>query len=402
MKLVGISMDLTTQKPPQDRGQIPGNGDNLRDFAFEVIKEDGSTGARAGLLKTPHGEVETPVFMPVGTQGTVKTLSPQDLKECGVQIVLANTYHLYLRPGPELVERAGGLHRFASWDGPILTDSGGYQVFSLADLNKVTEEGVTFQSHWDGSFHLFTPEKVIQVERMLGADIVMPLDRCLPYPSSREEAKLANELTIKWAQRCQKEMGQDTNQALFGIVQGGTYRELREDCARSIVGMDLPGYAIGGLSVGEPKSAMYEMLEVVLPLLPKEKPRYLMGVGMPEDLAGCVALGVDMFDCVIPTRNGRNGTLFTWKGKLVVKNAEYAEQFNPPDPDCTCYTCQNFSRAYLRHLFQAGELLGPRLATLHNIHFFTQLMSRMRAAIKEGRFSEWKRGFLSVYEDRPK
>ena len=373
------------------------DGDNLKDFHFEVIQEDSSIGARVGLLKTPHGRVETPVFMPVGTQGTVKTLSPKDLKECGVEIVLANTYHLYLKPGPELVEKAGGLHRFVGWDGPILTDSGGYQVFSLADLNKVTEEGVTFQSHWDGSFHLFTPEKVIQVERMLGADIVMPLDRCLPYPSSHEEAKLANELTIKWAQRCKKEMGQDTKQALFGIVQGGTYRELREDCARSMVELDFPGYAIGGLSVGEPKSAMYEMLKFVLPLLPREKPRYLMGVGMPEDLVGCVALGVDMFDCVIPTRNGRNGTLFTWKGKLVVKNAEYAYQFIPPDPDCTCYTCQNFSRAYLRHLFQAGELLGPRLATLHNIHFFIRLMSQMRKAIKERRFVDWKRELLSLY-----
>ncbi len=369
----------------------------MEGFAFEIIAEDSSTGARAGLLKTPHGEVETPVFMPVGTQGTVKTLSPQDLEECGVQIVLSNTYHLYLRPGPELVEKAGGLHRFVGWDGPILTDSGGYQVFSLADLNRVTEKGVTFQSHWDGSFHLFTPEKVIRVEKMLGADIVMPLDRCLPYPSSYEEARQASELTIKWAQRCKEEMAEDTNQALFGIVQGGTYSQLRENCARSIVEMDFPGYAVGGLSVGEPKSAMYEMLQVVLPLLPKKKPRHLMGVGMPEDLVGCVTLGVDMFDCVIPTRNGRNGTLFTWKGKLVVKNAAYTDQFLPPDPDCGCYTCQNFSRAYLRHLFQAGELLGPRLATLHNIYFFTQLMSQMRAAISQGEFSDWKRNFLSMY-----
>ena len=369
----------------------------MRDFSFEVIAEDPSTQARAGLLNTPHGEVETPVFMPVGTQGTVKTLSPQDLRESGVQIILSNTYHLYLRPGPELVQRAGGLHRFAGWDGPILTDSGGYQVFSLADLSKVTEEGVTFQSHLDGSFHLFTPERVIQVERMLGADIVMPLDRPLPYPSSYEEAKLANELTIKWAQRSQEELGQENDQALFGIVQGSTYRELREDSSRRLVEMDFPGYAIGGLSLGEPKSAMWEMLQVVLPLLPRQKPRYLMGVGMPDDLVGCVAQGVDMFDCVIPTRNGRNGTLFTSKGKLVVKNAAYANQFIPPDPDCDCYTCRHFTRAYLRHLFQAGELLGPRLATLHNIHFFTRLMSRMRAAIREGIFTEWREGFLSTY-----
>ena len=369
----------------------------MRDFSFEVIAEDPSTQARAGLLSTPHGMVETPVFMPVGTQGTVKTLSPQDLRESGVQIILSNTYHLYLRPGPELVQRAGGLHRFAGWDGPILTDSGGYQVFSLADLSKVTEEGVTFQSHLDGSFHLFTPEKVIQVERMLGADIVMPLDRPLPYPSSYEEAKLANELTVRWARRCQEEMGEGERQALFGIVQGSTYRELREDSSRRLVEMDFPGYAIGGLSLGEPKSAMYEMLQVVLPLLPRQKPRYLMGVGMPDDLVGCVAQGVDMFDCVIPTRNGRNGTLFTSKGKLVVKNAAYANQFIPPDPDCDCYTCRHFTRAYLRHLFQAGELLGPRLATLHNIHFFTRLMTQMRAAIREGGFTEWREGFLSTY-----
>ncbi len=375
----------------------------MGDFSFEIVAEDDPTQARAGRLRTPHGTVETPVFMPVGTQGTVKTLSPRDLKECGVQVILSNTYHLYLRPGPELVQRAGGLHRFAGWDGPILTDSGGYQVFSLADLSKVTEEGVTFQSHLDGSFHLFTPEKVIQVEKMLGGDIIMPLDHPLSYPASYEEAKLANELTIRWAQRSLKEMGQENGQALFGIVQGSTYKGLREDGSRRLVETDFPGYAIGGLSLGEPKSAMYEMLQVVLPLLPKQKPRYLMGVGMPEDLVGCVAQGVDMFDCVIPTRNGRNGTLFTWRGKLVVKNAAYASQFIPPDADCDCYTCRNFSRAYLRHLFQAGELLGPRLATLHNIHFFTQLMSRMRMAIKEGKFSDWRESFLSVYkEDRPK
>ncbi len=361
----------------------------MSNFAFEVIKEDGPTEARAGRLTTPHGEVETPVFMPVGTQGTVKTLSPQDLKECGVQIVLANTYHLYLRPGPELVERAGGLHRFASWDGPILTDSGGYQVFSLADLNKVTEEGVTFQSHWDGSFHLFTPEKVIQVERMLGADIVMPLDRCLPYPSSRQEAKLANKLTIKWAQRSQKEMGQDTNQALFGIVQGGTYRELREDCARSIVGMDLPGYAIGGLSVGEPKSAMWEMLEVVLPLLPKEKPRYLMGVGMPRDMVLAVAAGVDMFDCVLPTRNGRNGVAFTSDGPIRLKNTCHRTDAGPLDKECSCYTCRNFSRSYVRHLAMAGEMLSGILLSIHNLSFYQGLMGQIRRSIREGNFRQF-------------
>ena len=343
-------------------------------FRFTITQKDADTSARIGVLTTPHGTVETPIFMPVGTQGTVKTLSPKELKAARVQIILGNTYHLYLRPGPDIIAEAGGLHNFMQWNGPILTDSGGYQVFSLADLNRITEDGVTFQSHWDGSYHLFTPEKVIQIQQAIGADIIMTLDECTPYPCSYEYAHRSNEMTLRWAHRCKEQHDAAGAQTLFGIVQGSTYPELREKSAKSLVEIDFEGYAIGGLSVGEPKSVMYEMIEAAVTHLPLDKPRYLMGVGKPEDLVKTVSLGTDMFDCVIPTRNGRNGTLFTRKGKLVVKNSEYATDFSPVDEECSCYTCRTFSRAYLRHLFQAGEMLGPRLATLHNIHFFLDLM----------------------------
>ena len=367
---------------------------------FEILKEDAGTGARLGRIYTPHGVVDTPAFMPVGTQGTVKTLSPEELAECGVQMICCNTYHLYLRPGETVVEEAGGIHKFISWDRAILTDSGGFQVFSLADLREVSSEGVVFQSHLNGSHHKLTPEKVVEVQVLLGADIIMALDECLPYPATHEEAKDSTENTIDWARRGKEtherltgKRGQE--QALFGIVQGSTYPELRKRCAESLVELDLPGYAVGGLSVGEPKAVTFEIVELTLGVLPKDRPRYLMGVGPPEDLLDAVSLGVDLFDCVLPTRNGRTGSLFTRAGRLVVKNAVYAEDFTPVDPNCGCYTCTNFSRAYLRHLFQAGEILGPRLATLHNIHFFSQLMKNMRQSLREDRFSEWKREVLS-------
>lgn len=374
----------------------------MSQFGFEVVKEDARSRARLGRMRTPHGVVETPAFMPVGTQGTVKTLSPAELLECGAQIVCCNTYHLYLRPGEKVVAEAGGLHKFISWDRPILTDSGGFQVFSLADLREVTSQGVTFQSHLDGSYHQFTPEKVIEIQALLGADIVMTLDECLPYPTTRENAKASAELTIDWAGRGQavhqslvSERGLE--QTLFGIVQGSTYPDLRRECAARLVELNLPGYAVGGLSVGEPKPLTFEMAELTLEVLPRDKPRYIMGLGPPEDLVDAVSLGTDLFDCVLPTRNGRTGTLFTRHGKLVVKNASYARDLSPVDPDCECYTCRNFSRAYLRHLFNAGEILGPRLATLHNIHFFNQVMKEMREALRENRLPEWRSAFLSFF-----
>ena len=370
---------------------------------YNLIASDQETSARIGRLTTAHGEVLTPAFMPVGTQGTVKTMSPRELKDIGAQIILGNAYHLYLRPGPEIVDEAGGLHDFTSWERPILTDSGGYQVFSLADLNKITEEGVAFQSHLDGSYKMFTPERTMEIQHALGADIIMCFDECTPYPCTRQAAGTSMERTVRWAQRCQREHRdlQQTDlhdQALFGIVQGSTYPDLRQACARSLVDMNFPGYALGGLSVGEPKTAMFEMIEATIPQLPEDKPRYLMGVGFPQDLIAAVARGVDMFDCVLPTRNARNGSVFTKAGPLVVKNAAYAHDFRPLDPDCDCYTCRNFSRAYLRHLFQAGEILAPRLATLHSLAFYMWLMREIRRTIREGCFSSWSRKFLDRYQ----
>lgn len=365
-------------------------------FAFEIVKEDEKTNARVGILRTPHGIVETPVFMPVGTQGTVKTMSPRELQEAGVQMIVCNVYHLYLRPGHELIREAGGIHQFISWQKPVLVDSGGFQVFSLADLREINKDGVRFQSHLDGSFHLFTPEKVMEIEDGLSPDVGMVLDEPVPYPSTKDYAASSMELTIEWARKARAlDNGSFT---LFGIVQGGTYPDLRRVCAERLVDLDFSGYAIGGLAVGEPKVLTMEMVELTVEKLPKEKPRYLMGVGLPQDLVEAYVKGVDMFDCVIPTRNGRTGTVFTRNGKLVVKNAEYKSDHNPIDEDCDCYACRNFSRAYIRHLFNAGEILAPRLATMHNIHFFTQLVSQMRRALMEDRLWDWKEEFLSNYK----
>ncbi len=370
-------------------------------FEFRVIAEDAETGARAGELVTPHAVIETPVFMPVGTQATVKTLSPLDVEATGARIILSNAYHLYLRPGPEIIERAGGLHKFMGWDRAILTDSGGFQVFSLGHLNRVREEGLEFRSHLDGSRHFMSPEDNVRLQRSIGADIIMVLDECVAYPTSREDAKMSHELTLRWAQRARKEWRADPReQALFGIVQGSTYAELRKASASALREMDFPGYAIGGLAVGEPKSAMREMVDVVVKELPENRPRYFMGQGFPEDIIGSVAQGIDMFDCVMPTRNARKGNLFTSRGRLVVKNAAYARDDRPLDPDCDCYACRNFSRSYIRHLFNAGEGLAGRLASLHSLTFYVKMMTDMRRAIIAGSFGEWRRGFQEKYESQ--
>lgn len=363
---------------------------------YKLIKESKKTMARLGELHTPHGVVATPIFMPVGTQATVKAMSPEELAEVGSRIILSNTYHLYLRPGHELVKKAGGLHAFMNWPGPILTDSGGFQVFSLGDLRKISEEGVEFRSHLDGSKHLFTPEKVMEIEMALGADIAMAFDECVPYPSDYEYTKLAMERTMRWAERCLKVHAKE-DQALFGIVQGGVYKDLRAISVRELVSLDFPGYGIGGLSVGEPKSLMYEILEATTLLLPKDKPRYLMGVGSPDCLIEGVIRGIDMFDCVLPTRIARNGTVFTSEGKLVIRNARYKEDFSPLDHHCACYTCRNYSRAYLRHLFNVGEILGLRLTSYHNLYFLLQLMKKIREAIASESLLEFREEFLSRY-----
>lgn len=376
----------------------------LADFEFRIIKKDRNCEARVGLIKTPHGEVNTPVFMPVGTQATVKTLSSEDLKEIGAELILGNTYHLYLRPGHQLIEKAGGLHKFMSWENSILTDSGGFQVFSLNSLTKTTEEGVRFQSHLDGSYHLFTPEKVIQIQHALGADIVMTLDEPAVYPCSFEQAKRANDLTNLWAERCKTEfeklVSEKPNkhkQALFGIIQGSAYPDLRKESAKYLVNLDFSGYAVGGLSLGEPKVTTNEMVEISLSYVPQDKPRYLMGVGTPEDIIDSVFRGVDMFDCVLPTRNARNGSLFTRFGKMIIKNSEYASDFSPVDSECGCSTCRNYTRAYLRHLFHTGEITALRLATIHSLYFYTDLMRKMREAILSDNFLEWRQKFLSEY-----
>jgi len=377
---------------------------------FELEHVDKSTGARAGVIRTAHGIAHTPAFMTVGTQGTVKTLSPRDLKEAGVEIVLANTYHLYLRPGPDLIARAGGLARFMSWDGITLTDSGGFQIFSMADLTRITRDGVVFRSHLDGSEHFLNPEQVIQIQDKIGADIVMVLDECTTYPIPLDKARRSAELTLEWAARCRAEfdrLGLAENaghrpgggRALFGIIQGSTYELLRRESIEGLKRIGFDGYAIGGLSVGEPKSAMFDMVGVCTGLMPDNQPRYLMGVGFPEDIVECVSAGIDMFDCVMPTRNARNGTVFTSRGKLVVKNAAYAGDFGPLDPECDCYTCRNFTRAYIRHLFQAGEILAPRLATLHSVSYFQKVMRQARRAIMEDRFLSWKEAFLRRLEN---
>jgi len=366
---------------------------------FRITAQDTRSGARTGELVTPHGVIETPVFMPVGTQATVKTMTPEEVESLGATIILANTYHLYLRPGHELIREAGGLHRFMHWDGAILTDSGGYQVFSLAPLRKVTDEGVIFRSHIDGSEHFFTPEKVVAIQEALGSDIAMALDECAPYPCDLEEARTAVERTTRWAEQARRAHSSE-KQALFGIVQGSVYPALRARSAREIAAMDFPGYGIGGLSVGEPKELMYAVLEEVIPHLPHAKPRYLMGVGSPDCILEAVARGVDMFDCVLPTRMARHGAVFTRYGKLVIRNAAYARDWQPLDPFCSCYTCAHYCRAYVHHLLKAEEILGLRLTTIHNLHFILHLMEGIRAAIKGGYFTAFKEEFLAPLELR--
>jgi queuine tRNA-ribosyltransferase len=364
---------------------------------YELIKECKQSGARLGKLHTPHGVIDTPIFMPVGTQATVKAMTPEELKDMEAQIILSNTYHLYLRPGHDLVKEAGGLHKFMNWDRPILTDSGGFQVFSLGDLRKITEEGVEFQSHIDGSKHFLSPEKVMEIENALGADIIMAFDECAPFPAEHDYVKKSLERTTRWAVRCKEAHTNTEHQALFGIVQGGMYKDLREQSARELVALDFPGYSIGGLSVGEPKDLMYEVLDYTTPLLPKDKPRYLMGVGSPDALLEGVIRGIDMFDCVLPTRIARNGTAMTSVGKVAIKNAKYTRDFTPLDPECECYCCKNYTKAYLRHLYKADEILSSRLMSTHNLFFLIDLMKKVRVAIMEDRLLDFKEEFFKKY-----
>ena len=366
-------------------------------FSFELLKVCPHTGARLGRVHTPHGDIDTPCYMPVGTQATVKAMTPEAVEGVGAQILLANTYHLHLRPGEDLVEEAGGLHRFMHWNHPILTDSGGFQVFSLAGLRKVSEEGVRFRSHIDGSARFLSPETVMHIENSLGADIIMQFDECSPFPCDRRTAETAMRRTLRWAERCKRAHRRE-DQALFGIGQGAFERDLRIESARAMADMDFPGYGIGGLSVGEPKAQMYELLEAVTPELPAHKPRYLMGVGTPDCLIEGVLRGVDMFDCVLATRIARNGTVFTRNGRLVVKNAQYARDFRPLDETCDCYACRNYSRAYLRHLFKAGEILGAHLASVHNLRFLLRLMERVREAIADGTLAQLRSDFYAHYD----
>jgi queuine tRNA-ribosyltransferase len=355
---------------------------------FRVIKKDSLTRARIGRLVTTHGIIETPAFMPVGTQGTVKAILPRDLKEMGCQMVLGNTYHLYLRPGAELIRRLGGLHRFMGWDGPVLTDSGGYQVFSLAATRKISEEGVIFQSHIDGSTHMLTPENVVEIQESLASDIAMALDECISPDATRQYVRTSTERTIRWAERCLKAR-QEKAQLMFGIIQGGMYEDLRRWCVNEIVALPFEGFAVGGLGVGEGESLLQSISAFTAALLPEDRPRYLMGVGRPQDMISAVRAGFDLFDCVIPTRNARNGMLFTSSGTLNIKRAEFASDARPVDEACDCYCCRNFSRAYLRHLYVAGEILASQLNTLHNLYFYHRLMEACREAIRFGRSEFW-------------
>jgi len=357
-------------------------------FRFEILKKDNFSKARLGRIETDHGSFSTPAFLPVGTQGTVKSLTPEELVEVGVEAILGNTYHLYLRPGYETIGRLGGLHTFIHWDRAILTDSGGYQIFSLSKLRRISEEGVTFQSHIDGSLHFLTPERVIEIQRTLGSDIAMVLDECIPYPCPYDYAKASTSLTTQWARRSLEKRRQ-TDPALFAIVQGGMYRDLREESAKDLIQMDFQGYAIGGLSVGEPKSLMFNVLEWTTPFLPENVPRYLMGAGTPQDILDAVLLGIDLYDCVLPTRNARNGMLFTSLGKISIKQAQYAEDERPIDDTCPCYTCRHYSRAYLRHLYLANEILSSRLNTIHNLAYYMSLIVSIREAIREDRFQSF-------------
>ncbi|PKN72698.1 MAG: tRNA guanosine(34) transglycosylase Tgt [Candidatus Cloacimonetes bacterium HGW-Cloacimonetes-3] len=365
-------------------------------FSFTLQQTCGK--ARAGLIKTDHGDILTPVFMPVGTLGTVKAMSPHELEEIQAQIILGNTYHLYMRPGHELILKAGGLHKFISWNRPMLTDSGGFQVMSLAALRKITKEGVKFRSHIDGSLHHFTPESVMEVQEALGADIIMSFDECPPFAASKDYVAKSLTTTLLWAERGKKAFTNTDHQALFGIVQGGVYEDLREKSARELMDMDFPGYSIGGLAVGEGKDDMFRITAFVNDILPKHKPRYLMGVGTPSDLLNNIANGVDMFDCVMPTRNARKGSIFTRYGKMIIKAARYKEDFRPIDPLCGCYTCTHFSRAYIRHLITMNEILGMRLTTIHSLWFYQELMQMVRKAILEDRFDAFLAEMLPVLD----
>ncbi|OGX39436.1 MAG: tRNA guanosine(34) transglycosylase Tgt [Omnitrophica WOR_2 bacterium RIFCSPHIGHO2_02_FULL_50_17] len=368
---------------------------------FELLKKDSTARARLGVLTTAHGAIESPFFMPVGTNAAVKTLSGEDLRTFNTQIILSNTYHLFLRPGVEVMQQAGGLHRFMNWDGPILTDSGGYQVFSLARLRKLTDEGVEFQSHVDGARHFFTPEKVIAIEQVLGSDIMMPLDECAPYPCGRKEAEISLRRTTLWAKRSREyflnHAAKAHRQYLFGIIQGATYRDLRERSAREIMDIGLDGYAIGGVSVGEPVDIMFETLDWIIHLLPENQPRYFMGIGLPDQIVRAVGEGVDMFDTCIPTRYGRNGSAFTSQGRLVIRNAQYAQDFGPMDATCECLTCRHYSRSYIRHLVNINEILGLKLISYHNVYFYVTLMKRIRQAIAQDRYREFQKEFLENY-----
>ena len=366
-------------------------------ITYELLHIDKNSGARRGVIHTPHGDIQTPIFMPVGTQATVKSMTPEELKDdVKAQIILANTYHLYLRPGHDLVKEAGGLHEFMNWDKPILTDSGGFQVFSLSGLRIITEEGVKFSSHLDGSKHLFTPEKVMEIEEALGADIIMAFDECCPYPSDYKYTENSMYRTTRWAERCKK-AHTTTNQGLFGIIQGGFYKDLRKISAEDLIKMDFPGYAIGGISVGEPKEEFLDILRYTTPLMPENKPRYLMGVGTPDYLIEAALSGIDMCDCVLPTRLARHGTALTSKGKIVIRNATYEKDWGKLDDECDCYTCKNYTRAYIRHLVKTNEILGIRLISLHNLRFLTRLMEQVRDAIEQDNLLGFREEFYKKY-----
>lgn len=367
------------------------------ELKYELIKKSKDCNARLGKIYTNRGVIETPIFMPVGTRATVKAMNVDELKDIGSQIILGNTYHLYLKPGQEIIRMAGGLHKFMNWDKPILTDSGGFQVFSLGDIRKITEEGVEFRSHIDGSKHFISPEKSMEIQNDLGSDIMMAFDECAPYPASYDYVKNSMERTLRWLKRCKDYHKNMDKQALFGIIQGGMFKDLRRESALATIDMDLPGYAIGGLSVGEPKEIMVEYLNYTAQFMPENKPRYLMGVGTPDYLFEAVEAGIDMADCVLPTRIARNGTAMTSKGKLVIKNAKYAKDFSPLDDECDCYACKNHTRAYIRHLINVDEILGARLLSIHNLRFLLKTMENIRQAIREDRFLEYKKEFYQKY-----
>ena len=365
---------------------------------YELLHVDKNSGARRGVIHTPHGDIQTPVFMPVGTQATVKSMTPDELKDMiDAKIILSNTYHLYLRPGSKLVKEAGGLHKFMNWDRAILTDSGGFQVFSLGDLRTISEEGVEFKSHLDGSKHFFSPESVMETEEDLGADIIMAFDECVEYPATYEYTKQSMERTTRWAKRCKATHKNTDKQGLFGIIQGGFYKDLRDKSLEDLVALDLPGYAIGGISVGEPKKEFLDILRYTAPKMPANKPRYLMGVGTPDYLIEAALAGIDMCDCVLPTRIARNGTAMTWNGKVVIRNATYERDWSPLDSECDCYTCKNYTRAYLRHLVKTKEILGIRLLSIHNLYFLSKLMERVRLEIENDNLINFRNEFYSKY-----